>query len=245
MSAQEHPFIVLFEAWPDSHPPSTSPFFVRTIDNAIGNAVEDSFSSSNPLNTREVHKRDAGLDTSIVGVVIPSLLGVIQLCYQAKGNHIAMATLQLAQVVASSGQAHRVADAVGAGGMTAAGVVGTAASGIALAGTSTVVNGVCALQQYAGGARRWAFSFPSLTDQLATLNPFNRSHSPHTDPQNTHDVEPPLTDRACDLVDGVFAIGSVSDYSEDEVDPLDGIQSEEERVWGGEQVRDNFQEISI
>jgi len=290
-SGQDHPFIVLSERLPDSHSPSTSPFFVRTIESAIGSATEDSFSSPNPLNAREIHKRDAGLDASITGIVVPLLLGVVQISFQAQGNHIAAASLQLAQAVATSGQAHRVVDAVGAGGMTAAGVVGSAASGIALVGANTVVNGISALQQQANGACRWALSIPSLSNHLATLNPFNRSRSPHTDTQNTDDVEEPLTDRdvrrlpdgtlelfrnledgttssimtnneshfpnintwahndlgrrASELAEGMFAVGS--DYSEDDVDTLDGIQIEG-NPWVAEigmQVRDNFQEIII
>jgi len=118
-------------------------------------------------------------------------LGVVQIGLQANGNHIAAASLQLAQAVAASGQSHRVIDAVGAGGITAAGVVGTAASGIALVGANTV----SALQQQAHGAHRWALSFPTLPDHLAALNPFNWSRPPHADAQNTADVEPPLTDR--------------------------------------------------
>jgi hypothetical protein len=248
-SEQDHPFIVLSERLPDSHSPSTSPFFVRTIESAIGNVIEDSFSSSNPLSARDILKRDAGLDTNIAGVVIPFLVGVVQIGFQAKGNHIAMVSLQLAQAVATSGQAHRVVDAVGARGRTAAGVVGTTASGIARVGTNNLVNGVSALQQRAGGACRRALSFPSLPDRFVTLNPFNRSRSPHTDAQNTDGVEDDIEDDIEDgfehpLTDDIFMVGS---DSEDEVDSLDGIQIEE-NPWAGErgfQTRDNFQEIVV
>lgn len=236
-SEQDYPFFVLSEGLPDSHSTSSSPFFVRTIETAIN---EDSYSSSNSFNAREIGKRDAGLDTNIPGVVLPLLLGVVQLGFQAKGNHIALASLQLAQAVAASGQAHRVVDAAGAGAMTAASVVGTAASGISLVGANTVASSVSALQQHAGRAYRWAL--PSLPNHLATLNPFNRSRSSHTSDQNTDDAEDSPTDRASDLVDDRFAVGS--DYSEDEIDHLDGIQIEGVNPWAEErglQTTDNFQ----
>jgi len=115
-SQQEHPFFVLSEASPDSHSPSNSPYFVRTLDAAPEQSLSSPHSSQ--LTQRD-SKKDNGQDTSIAGVVISSLLGVVQIGLQAKGNNIALASLQLAQTIATTEHGHRAVVAVGAGGMSA------------------------------------------------------------------------------------------------------------------------------
>jgi hypothetical protein len=175
--------------------PWTSPYFIRSVP------VPSTDASSRPV-TRSLSKRDIGTDTNIASLFMTGLTGTISIILQAKGNHIAAASLELALNVAGNAVASGM---MSARTSTVSGRVNSVAgtnAGTAQVDTNDVIGGVSATTN---SALSWLSSVPSI---LAAINPFGPSNP--TAPSNHSYPDGDSESRGFDTED-VFVIGSDTD----------------------------------